>query len=291
MNKKSWFKKPAAMESSCGRAKKVCWLDTDCQVFGDISGIFDLTVPNKIGMVEDRPWTKRRGEYGTWYNSGVVLFEDRPTILKAWKEMCITQGWHGDQETLYAMMGGDEILKMSIIEPLPHKYNTLRLDYLDKIAVKNPLIVHHTGEKGNKVIRSKLIMFSKVLFGVILAMGLTGYVYYTASENKIAGLNAQLQTQAGVITAFETRQAEQVSTIEALQGNLQRTTEALQTQNARNQEIEGEMQRYLNIFARHDLSKLAAQSSGLIQTRINKGTKDVFDTIENDSVVIDTIDD
>ena len=133
-------------------------------------------------------------------------------------------------------------------------------------------------------------MFSKVLFGVILAMGLTGYVYYTASENKIAGLNAQLQTQAGVITAFETRQAEQVSTIEALQGNLQRTTEALQTQNARNQEIEGEMQRYLNIFARHDLSKLAA-AKGLIQTRINKGTKDVFDTIENDSVVIDTIDD
>jgi uncharacterized coiled-coil protein SlyX len=134
-------------------------------------------------------------------------------------------------------------------------------------------------------------MFSKVLFGVILAMGLTGYVYYTASENKIAGLNAQLQTQAGVITAFETRQAEQVRTIEALQGNLKKTTEALQTQNARNQEIEGEMQRYLNIFARHDLSKLAAAKPGLIQTRINKGTKDVFDTIENDSVVIDTIDD
>ena len=51
------------------------------------------------------------------------------------------------------------------------------------------------------------------------------------------------------------------------------------------------MQRYLNIFARHDLSKLAAAKPGLIQTRINKGTKDVFDTIENDSVVIDTIDD
>ena len=156
MNKKSWFKKPAAMESSCGRAKKVCWLDTDCQVFGDISGIFDLTVPNKICMVEDRPWTKRRGEYGTWFNSGVVCWEGRPTILSAWKEMCITQGWHGDQETLYAMMGGDEIMKMSIIEPLPHKYNTLRLDYTDKIAVKNPLIVHHTGDKGNKVIKEQI---------------------------------------------------------------------------------------------------------------------------------------
>ena len=134
-------------------------------------------------------------------------------------------------------------------------------------------------------------MFSKMLLGVIAAMGMTGYLYYMASESKIANMNAQLQTQAGVITAFETRQAEQVRTIEALEGNLKKTTEALQTQNARNQEIEGEMQRYLNIFARHDLSKLAAAKPGLIQTRINKGTKDVFDTIENDSVVIDSVDD
>ncbi len=130
-----------------------------------------------------------------------------------------------------------------------------------------------------------------MLLGVIAAMGVTGYLYYMASESKIANMNAQLQTQAGVITAFETRQAEQVRTIEALEGNLKKTTEALQTQNARNQEIEGEMQRYLNIFARHDLSKLAAAKPGLIQTRINKGTKDVFDTIENDSVVIDSVDD
>ena len=134
-------------------------------------------------------------------------------------------------------------------------------------------------------------MFSKMLLGVIAAMGVTGYLYYMSSESKIANMNAQLQTQAGVITAFETRQAEQVRTIEALEGNLKKTTEALQTQNARNQEIEGEMQRYLNIFARHDLSKLAAAKPGLIQTRINKGTKDVFDTIENDSVVIDSVDD
>ena len=134
-------------------------------------------------------------------------------------------------------------------------------------------------------------MFSKMLLGVIAAMGVTGYLYYMASESKIANMNAQLQTQAGVITAFETGQAEQVRTIEALEGNLKKTTEALQTLNARNQEIEGEMQRYLNIFARHDLSKLAAAKPGLIQTRINRGTKDVFDTIENDSVVIDSVDD
>ncbi len=108
------------------------------------------------GQVEDRPWTKRRGEYGAWYNSGVVVWEGKPNILRAWAEQCINDGWVGDQETLYAMMGGDEIMKMSIIEPLPHKYNTLRLDYVDNIAVKNPLIVHHTGKKGKAVIKEQI---------------------------------------------------------------------------------------------------------------------------------------
>jgi uncharacterized protein HemX len=134
-------------------------------------------------------------------------------------------------------------------------------------------------------------MFSKMLLGVVAAMGVTGYLYYKATGAQIADLNAQLQTQAGVITAFETRQAEQVRTIEALQNNLQKTTEALQTQNVRNQEIEGEMQRYLDIFARHDLARLAAAKPGLIETRINRGTSDVFRTIEEDTTDIDAIDD
>lgn len=134
-------------------------------------------------------------------------------------------------------------------------------------------------------------MLSKLLFAFLVAGAGFGYLYYQSSESKIADLNAQLQTQAGVITAFETRQAEQVKTIEALQGNLKKTTEALQTQSARNAEIEGEMNRYLSIFARHNLSKLAAAKPGLIETRVNKGTKDVFRTIEQDTADIDAIDD
>lgn len=134
-------------------------------------------------------------------------------------------------------------------------------------------------------------MISKLLFGIIVAMVGFGYVYYQATEGKLADLNAQLQTQAGLITAFETRQAEQVRTIEALQNNLKKTTEALNTMSTRNAEIEAEQQRYLSIFARHNLSKLAAAKPGLIETRINKGTSDVFRTIEADTTAIDAIDD
>lgn len=134
-------------------------------------------------------------------------------------------------------------------------------------------------------------MLSKLLFAFIIAGAGVGYIYYQTTESKMADMQAQLQTQAGVITAFETRQAEQVKTIEALQNNLQRTTEAMQAQTKRNAEIEGEMQRYLSIFARHNLSRLAAAKPGLIETRINKGTSDVFRTIEQDTTDIDAIDD
>jgi len=153
---RGWFKKPRAMLDVSTKARKTFWLDTDCEVLSDISKIFEHTVPFKLSMCEDRPWTRRRGEMGVWYNSGVVGFEDSPNILKAWAERCLNNPIQGDQETLYAMFAGDEIAKIACIEPLPHKYNTLRLDYIDNIAVNDPLIIHHTGEKGKAVIREQM---------------------------------------------------------------------------------------------------------------------------------------
>ena len=46
------------------------------------------------------------------------------------------------------------------------------------------------------------------------------------------------------------------------------------------------MNRYLDIFRRHNLTKLAAAKPGLIEPRMNKATKEVFDGIENDSNLI-----
>ena len=39
-------------------------------------------------------------------------------------------------------------------------------------------------------------------------------------------------------------------------------------------------------FRRHNLTKLAAAKPGLIEPRMNKATKEVFDGIENDSNLI-----
>lgn len=152
---KGWFKKPRAIldATQLEGVSKVCWLDTDCQITGNLEPIFGLSERGRLGMVEDRPWTRRRNELGEWYNSGVVLVEGTPNILKMWADECIRNPVQGDQEVLYLMMGGDPIQKMTYICPLPHMYNTLRLDYLDGIAVKNPKVIHHTGAKGKDTIR------------------------------------------------------------------------------------------------------------------------------------------
>jgi hypothetical protein len=132
---------------------------------------------------------------------------------------------------------------------------------------------------------------SKLLFVILLVMGGAGYVYYEQTQRALAAKDAELQTQKNLLNAFELREAEQQKTLEALQNNLQKTTESLNKLSTRNAEIEAEAQRYLAIFARHNLAKLAAAKPGLIETRINKGTSDVFRTIEKDSAFIDSIDD
>jgi len=153
-----WFKKPRAIldATKLDAVEKVCWIDTDCEIVTNIEDIFTRTVFGKLSMVEDRPWTVRRPDMGKWYNSGVVAVTGTPNILKAWADECIRNPVQGDQEVLYLMMNGDEIYKMTCIEPMPHHYNTLRLDYIDGINVGNPRIIHHTGKVGNETIRRQM---------------------------------------------------------------------------------------------------------------------------------------
>jgi len=133
-----------------------------------------------------------------------------------------------------------------------------------------------------KKTHSKCILFkmSKVLIGIIVVMSLATYLLWN-ENSKLSALNQ----------AFELRDAEQKAAIESLQNDFALQTEGLLEIQARNQKIQQEMSRYLDIFKRHDLTRLAAAKPGLIQPRINKGTKDVFDSIEEDSRNIDSLDD
>ena len=119
---------------------------------------------------------------------------------------------------------------------------------------------------------------SKILLGVVGVLAIA--LYFLWSQNsRLASLNQ----------AFELRDQEQKAAIESLQNDFKVQTEGLLAIQSRNQEIEAEMSRYLDIFKRHNLSKLAAAKPGLIETRVNNGTKDVFDSIEADSRSIDRL--
>lgn len=118
------------------------------------------------------------------------------------------------------------------------------------------------------------------LLALIVALG--GSTYYLWNENQtLKANNAKLEY------AVETQE----ETITNLQNDFALQGESLLAMQSKNQEIEAEMNRYLDIFKRHDLSKLAAAKPGLIEPKVNKATKEVFNGIEQDSRDIDSADD
>ena len=121
---------------------------------------------------------------------------------------------------------------------------------------------------------------NQLFIGIILVMAFLGYGLYIENQN--------LQAEN---SAYELRDAEQDAAINQLQGDLELQGAGLQEMTKRNAEIQGEMNRYLNIFKRHNLTKLAYAKPGLIEPKANKATKEVFDGIEEDSRNIDDLDD
>ena len=121
-------------------------------------------------------------------------------------------------------------------------------------------------------------MISKVLIGIIIVLSLGGYFLYNKNL-ELVELNK----------AFEVRNAEQIATIEAIQNNLKRTSTALSGLQVKNQQYEVEMAEYMDIFRRHNLSKLASAKPGMIEVRANNRTKEAFDAIENDSARISAL--
>ena len=129
---------------------------------------------------------------------------------------------------------------------------------------------------------------TKILMSVIMAMGVSGLLYYQFS---VVPMKNKLEEQAKVIIAQDLRDQEQKAAIESIQNNLAVTTESLKGLQIQNQQYEAEMSEYLDIFRRHNIAKLASAKPGLMETRVNNATKEVFDAIEADSNRISSLND
>jgi len=150
IGEKGWFKKPKSMLHA--PAKKCIWLDSDCEVKANLDEMFNLLQPNKLNMVEDKPWTTRRKE--EWFNSGVVGFIGKPEILKRWAHKVQESPETGDQEVLHYML--DPLSQMTYINPIPPIYNYMRLMVLDYGENPDAKIIHWTGEKGKNIIKEQM---------------------------------------------------------------------------------------------------------------------------------------
>lgn len=124
------------------------------------------------------------------------------------------------------------------------------------------------------------MMVAGIALAVVAIGGLSLYLY-------VDHLQDELQEQQMVNSANQVKIETQDKTIDRIQKDFQKQTDSLNKVIKRNNEIRAEIKRYLDIFKKHDLTKLAAAKPGLIENRVNKATQDVFDQIETDSTFSD----
>ena len=129
---------------------------------------------------------------------------------------------------------------------------------------------------------------------LLAVVGAGAYGYHTLEIGKRETAIAQLEKNNVVLkensvrleTALETETASR----EQAEKNLKVQLEAVSNLTKKNGEMQAEMDDYLSIFKRHDLTKLARVKPGLIEPRINNGTKKVFEQIEQDSEEVQNAD-
>ena len=129
---------------------------------------------------------------------------------------------------------------------------------------------------------------------LLAVVGAGAYGYHTLEIGKRETTIAQLEKNNVVLkensvrleTALETETASR----EQAEKNLKVQLEAVSKLTEKNSAMQEEMDDYLSIFKRHDLTKLARVKPGLIEPRINNGTKKVFEQIEKDSEEVENAD-
>ena len=129
---------------------------------------------------------------------------------------------------------------------------------------------------------------------IILLIAGAGYAYHTTVVSQKDAIIARLESNAVTLkenamrleTAFESEKAARGRSENNLQAQLQAVGELTE----KNTAMQAEMDDYLSIFKRHNLTKLARAKPGLIEPRINNGTREVFRAIEEASKEVENAD-
>ena len=121
---------------------------------------------------------------------------------------------------------------------------------------------------------------NQLTMGIAVVLGVLAFWFYNENMS-LKENNAKLEIAI----------AQQEEAIQVIKESYERQGAALNQMASKNAQIEQEMNSYLDVFRRHNLNKLAIARPGMIETRANEQTKAVFESIENDSKELDSLDD
>ena len=117
----------------------------------------------------------------------------------------------------------------------------------------------------------------KIYIIILIAGALGGgYTWYQDTMERYELLAAEK-------AALDLKNQQQALAFEALQTAMEKQRKANEALTARNAQITKETQSYLEVFKKHDLTKLAKAKPGLIETKANKATDRIFKVIEDET--------
>ena len=113
------------------------------------------------------------------------------------------------------------------------------------------------------------------ILGGLLLVSIAGSAWY------IDRLLDEISTLKGNQLILETEISEQNKSIELYKQNAAKSQQEITSLTKKNQESVKEVNKLRDTFARHDLDELALAKPGMIQTRVNNGTKRVKEELIN----------
>ena len=117
------------------------------------------------------------------------------------------------------------------------------------------------------------------IIALLGSLGGLGFKMYTDTMNR-------MQSIANEKAALEVKFQEQKAAMEKQLEVMKLQEESLADMNERAAVVEAQMKDYLKIFKDHDLTRLARAKPGMIETRANKRTDEIFTVIENDTKMV-----
>jgi TolA-binding protein len=118
-------------------------------------------------------------------------------------------------------------------------------------------------------------LFGPWLIGALALGG--GWLYTTYQSNELETLRANN-------SALEQAQEQNQATIGRLLENVEQANENIEELRERTIEAENYQDQLLSRFREHELTILSLRKPGLIESRVNNATREIFDQIESDTI-------